>query len=397
MAPFAPQMQSHPFAYPIQVGPSYAVPSGSFGVMMHPQSPASPASVSPLSGTPTGYQKSSRSRAFPSCTQAVLRFLREVAPTVSGAVGWEALQQLWNISPTHFDSAVLSYLHMKPQYLQQHILLTFATTNLTHVKNLSAFLSCVIQKLETPSPLCLFFLADCCHTEGCKFLHPDATAGWQVLWKNWQVGLQDFDYLVLNSLFQKPLPMQEDILGHLSNMKLKNINNLSALLSSVIQQHEKTQPAGARRSKAIPIMQAPPEGSSPPATPNTPPFSLTLEEPVTPSTPSSSAPSTPTAPATPAKVVVEENFPRLAANVDLPDPSPAKRAEEPTPQSCGLSLSPREVDQHGLSGGMAALQRFSNLVLHDLGDDLRDDSKSVMNADTINCILNSANLWLVGF
>lgn len=99
MAPFAPQMQSHPFAYPIQVGPSYAVPSGSFGVMMHPQSPASPASVSPLSGTPTGYQKSSRSRAFPSCTQAVLRFLREVAPTVSGAVGWEALQQLWNISP----------------------------------------------------------------------------------------------------------------------------------------------------------------------------------------------------------------------------------------------------------------------------------------------------------
>ena len=42
------------------------------------------------------------------------------------------------------------------------------------------------------------------------------TTGWKVLWRRWKVSWQDFDYLVLNSLFQKTGAEQEEILKHLA-------------------------------------------------------------------------------------------------------------------------------------------------------------------------------------
>jgi hypothetical protein len=205
-----------------------------------------------------------KARSFPCCTQVVLQFLRAEAKGNFGYLlhydnlGWKALQQVWNIIPADLDSAALSYLHTKPHYLQQHILLALCAADLARVKKLSAFMSCVVHKLERPFVVCLGFLAGCCDDANqCPFLHPAVTTGWRNLWEKWRVGWQDFDYLVLNSLFQKHTQEQEDILEYLANMKLKNINNLSAVLSTVIQQHDKNpNPTSPRTPKNINPRQA---------------------------------------------------------------------------------------------------------------------------------------------
>jgi hypothetical protein len=53
-------------------------------------------------------------------------------------------------------------------------------------------------------------------------------------------------------------------------MKLKNINNLSALLSSIIQQYEVRSPGSASRPKGSPLRKIPslPETESAPLTPS---------------------------------------------------------------------------------------------------------------------------------
>eukprot|EP00667_Euglena_gracilis_P032811 EG_transcript_51321 len=81
--------------------------------------------------------------SYPTFTQAVLAFLRAEhargwASFPPQDLGWRALKELWNVTPSHFDATILSFLQRKSATVQQHLLLAFATTNLTHVKNLSA-------------------------------------------------------------------------------------------------------------------------------------------------------------------------------------------------------------------------------------------------------------------
>lgn len=201
----------------------------------------------PINRRPTrpaaGVRKTNRApvikpRSFPCHTQAVLQHIQadELAFKEAVDFGWKVLQQQWNVNPDNVDTGALSYLRSKPSHLQQHVLLVLATTKLGNVKNLSAFLTTLILEMETAPPVCLGFLAGCCSEPGeCLFSHPEFTNGWKVLWRRWKVSWQDFDYLVLNSLFQRTCAEQEEILKHLATMKLTEVHNLSALLSSVIE------------------------------------------------------------------------------------------------------------------------------------------------------------------
>eukprot|EP00667_Euglena_gracilis_P004233 EG_transcript_4250 len=172
-----------------------------------------------------------------------------------GRFGWRVLQRLWNITPAHFDEVALTYLHAQTPALQQHTLLTVATANLHDVKNLSAFLSSLLQEAEEASPVCLGFLAGCSHaSEGCPFGHPKATAGWKLLQKRWHVGMLDFDYLVLNRLLLKPRRMQDEVLRCLACMKLREVRNVSALLASTLRQCEGR--SGGAPAKPLPVGKA---------------------------------------------------------------------------------------------------------------------------------------------
>jgi hypothetical protein len=332
-----------------------------------------------------------KARSFPCCTQAVLHFLRTEAKNGLGYslhyddLGWKSLQQIWNIIPANLDSAALSYLHMKPHYLQQHILLTLCTTNLGNVKNLSAFMSCVVHKLETPFPVCLGFLAGCCEDAHCNFLHPVVTTGWKNLWERWQVGWQDFDYLVLNSLFQKTTPEQEDILEHLANMKLKNINNLSALLSSVIQQHDKNHnPSSRRRPKANVPRQAPPPQA---------PILEEISSPIKDTRQNIDEESSkeeeidPTAlsfPCVPLKANILED---LAAEEQDEKADQDKIQAEIASKSATDPLDKLQLQLTGL-----LRENHATAIEPSHGED-----EDIMSHDTINWILESANTWLVGF
>eukprot|EP00668_Euglena_longa_P017307 GGOE01021690.1.p1 GENE.GGOE01021690.1~~GGOE01021690.1.p1 ORF type:complete len:355 (-),score=83.68 GGOE01021690.1:1160-2182(-) len=216
-----------------------------------PQPPSKPAKVGKRYVVPK-----INAESYPTFTQAVLAFLRaEHAMGWSSSppqdLGWRALKELWGITPSHFDATILSFLQRKSPAVQQHLLLAFCTTNLTNVKNLSAFLSFTLHQLREGPPVCLFYLAGCCPNCGsCEFQHPGPTPGWMTLYKRWSVTLQDFDYLVLNAVFQHSPAEQDLIMYRLARMKLKSIKNLSALLFSLIQQLEQQGPSKTTQRKA---------------------------------------------------------------------------------------------------------------------------------------------------
>lgn len=56
--------------------------------------------------------------------------------------------------PPGADTAVLTCLGSKPLKQQQHILLSFAAIDLDHVKNLSAYLNCLIKEHESTNQVC---------------------------------------------------------------------------------------------------------------------------------------------------------------------------------------------------------------------------------------------------
>eukprot|EP00667_Euglena_gracilis_P017229 EG_transcript_18128 len=194
----------------------------------------------------------------PTFTLAVLQFLRAEltsSPTLPiEGLGWKAVQALWGLLPPHFDPVVLSHLALKPPPLQQQILLAFATANIATVQNPSGFLMRVLQTLEVGKPVCLLYLAGGCPRDSnCPFLHPGFSRGWQTLWTRWRARLEDFDYLVLNALFQQPVEQQNRILWRLASMRLKSVKNASALLSSIIQQAEQDPLRSMTQPTPLPV------------------------------------------------------------------------------------------------------------------------------------------------
>lgn len=200
-------------------------------------------------GTPKTPYKSGHSWAD-GCAGVVLQLLLDNGISrTSVNLGWEALQRMWNVGPSNLDTAVLSCLSNKPLRAQEHILLSFAAIDLSNVKNLSAYLNCLVKEHDTTRQVCLYFLAGLCSEEiGCTWVHPVNSKGWDTLRDTWQVTYQDLDYTVLNFLCKKSNEEQDHILLSLAAMDLRGINNLSAYLSSMIQKHGSFYPyAGGRR------------------------------------------------------------------------------------------------------------------------------------------------------
>lgn len=173
------------------------------------------------------------------CAGAVLQLLQEHGPNRSSVnLGWEALQRIWNVGPPNLDHAVLSCLSAKPPRSQEHILLSFAAIDLSNVKNLSAYLNCLVKEHDTTRQVCLYFLAGLCtEDKACTWVHPVNTKGWDSLRDSWQITYKDLDYTVLNFLCKKNTEEQDNILTSLAGMDLRGIHNLSAYLSSMIQKH----------------------------------------------------------------------------------------------------------------------------------------------------------------
>eukprot|EP00667_Euglena_gracilis_P010543 EG_transcript_10741 len=172
------------------------------------------------------------------CAGAVIELLQQGSRRVSGNLGWEALRGIWKLGPNNLDSAVLSCLSMKPLRSQEHILLSFAAIDLSNVKNLSAYLNCLVKEHDTTRQVCLYFLAGLCTEEkGCTWVHPVNTRGWDALRDKWQITYKDLDYTVLNFLCKKTTEEQDNILASLAALDLRGIHNLSAYLSSMIQKH----------------------------------------------------------------------------------------------------------------------------------------------------------------
>eukprot|EP00668_Euglena_longa_P040507 GGOE01053331.1.p1 GENE.GGOE01053331.1~~GGOE01053331.1.p1 ORF type:complete len:372 (-),score=19.53 GGOE01053331.1:119-1234(-) len=173
------------------------------------------------------------------CAGAVIELLqRQGSGRMAGSLGWEALHSIWNVGPSNLDSAVLSCLNTKPLRSQEHILLSFAAIDLSNVKNLSAYLNCLVKEHDTTRQVCLYFLAGLCTEEkGCTWVHPVNTRGWDTLRDKWQITFKDLDYTVLNFLCKKTTEEQDNILASLAALDLRSIHNLSAYLSSMIQKH----------------------------------------------------------------------------------------------------------------------------------------------------------------
>eukprot|EP00668_Euglena_longa_P026601 GGOE01033298.1.p1 GENE.GGOE01033298.1~~GGOE01033298.1.p1 ORF type:complete len:532 (+),score=109.05 GGOE01033298.1:227-1597(+) len=139
----------------------------------------------------------------------------------------------------------MTKLAAQPVHAQTHILLMVATMDLRQVKNLSALLNTLISEHNMAKPVCFAFLVEHCHKgDGCVFFHPMVAPGWMVLKRKWQLSWLDFDYPVMNVFLQKPLALQNKILIRFSRMRLRSINNLSAMLYSLISQvnRQMTQP-----------------------------------------------------------------------------------------------------------------------------------------------------------
>lgn len=173
---------------------------------------------------------------------------------LSGNLGWEALDRIWNVGPSSLDHAVLSTLITKPARAQEHILLSLAAIDLSNVKNLSAYLNCLVREHDGTRQVCLYFLAGLCTEEKCTWVHPVNTRGWNALRDNWNVTYKVMDYTVLNFLCKKNIDEQDEILVSLANLNLRGINNLSAYLSSMIQKHGNFQQSpglmmGAKRNE----------------------------------------------------------------------------------------------------------------------------------------------------
>lgn len=204
---------------------------------------------------------SCNTEAGETCTDAVLRILKTTeGATLQTNVGWEALRTIWRLGPTDLDTAVLTCLGSKPLKQQQHILLSFAAIDLDHVKNLSAYLNCLIKEHESTNQVCLYFLADLCTDERCCWVHPINTAGWNLLRDKWSITYKDLDYTVLNFLSKKTVPEQDRILGSLADMDLKVIHNLPAYLSSMIQKYN-GMPGHAKPGRRPPFTRKDPEGA----------------------------------------------------------------------------------------------------------------------------------------
>ena len=179
-----------------------------------------------------------------SCTTAVLQILQEGRPTDKN-YGWEALQQIWNVGPWNLDGAVLACLSTKEPIFQEHTLLSFASIDLSNVKNMSAYLNCLLKEHDTSPQVCLYFLAGLCENHNCPWVHPVNTRGWNALRDNWNVTYKEMDYTVLNFLSKKSVDEQDDILASLAAMDLRSINNLSAYLSSMIHKYDSFQSGGS--------------------------------------------------------------------------------------------------------------------------------------------------------
>eukprot|EP00667_Euglena_gracilis_P007676 EG_transcript_7757 len=207
--------------------------------------------------------------SYPLHTQEVLRRIqaaREDFGRQAPELGWRVVGAMWGVTPAHLDSAALRYLRLQPPALQQHVLLTLATSKVRNVKNLSAFLSQLLHDADAAPPLCLGFLAGCCPSAArCAFLHPEERAGWRQVWDRWGVTWRDFDYLVLNALYRRPAAQQEAVLWHLSDMKLRAIHNLSALLASVLRRFDASKDFFPAHPPALPL--DPPD--TPPRSPST--------------------------------------------------------------------------------------------------------------------------------
>eukprot|EP00667_Euglena_gracilis_P018863 EG_transcript_20112 len=202
---------------------------------------------SPIADVPTSPQQLRKPRRPPavtrptaSPTQAVLREVSAAGPGYFAvpSLGWDVLHRLWGLTAAAFDATALARLGLQPPFVQHHVLLMLSTTAVAAVRNLSAFLSCLVQSVSERVPVCLGFIAGCCHKDrGCPFAHPARVPAWDLLQERWQVGWPDFNYLVLNALLLRPEAQQAEILHSLVRMKLKRVRNPSALLASVIGHH----------------------------------------------------------------------------------------------------------------------------------------------------------------
>eukprot|EP01010_Urceolus_cornutus_P001659 NODE_221_length_1981_cov_311.202381_g176_i0.p1 GENE.NODE_221_length_1981_cov_311.202381_g176_i0~~NODE_221_length_1981_cov_311.202381_g176_i0.p1 ORF type:complete len:462 (-),score=105.97 NODE_221_length_1981_cov_311.202381_g176_i0:548-1933(-) len=175
------------------------------------------------------------------CTERVLRVLQaNTEARKASSCGWKALREIWKLGSEELDAHVLSYLNNKAIEQREQILLSFAAIDLSGVKNLSAYLNCLIKEHETTNQVCFHFLAGLCGStdEVCKYVHPVRTKGWIALNERWNVSYKDLDYAVLNYLCKKPVEQQNEILLLLADMNLRTVKNLSAYLSSLIQKHE---------------------------------------------------------------------------------------------------------------------------------------------------------------
>jgi len=155
--------------------------------------------------------------------------------------GWEALWQVWGIGWESFDEAVLQYLQSKTAQQQEQIILKFASTELSTVQNLSAYLNSLIREHDQTPQVCIYFLAGCCAKPECSYVHPCGTEGWDTLEERWGITFKQLDYNVLNYLAKKPLHQQDTILLSFASMDLTKVKNLSAYLSTVVLKFEQSR------------------------------------------------------------------------------------------------------------------------------------------------------------
>eukprot|EP00667_Euglena_gracilis_P002611 EG_transcript_2613 len=99
-------------------------------------------------------------REHEATSQVCMNFLADVCDNSKclyvhpmGTPGWNLLSEKWGYTYKDFDYPVLNYLAKKPFDQQEAILANYAALSLGDVKNLSAFLSSVIHKMEKNKPL----------------------------------------------------------------------------------------------------------------------------------------------------------------------------------------------------------------------------------------------------
>lgn len=182
-----------------------------------------------------------RRRGLLRYSDQVLSYAAQTSSTRSPlTVGWDVLGEAWGINPGDLDKRVCETIKELTVVQMNNSLLDLAASNLEEIRNLSAYLSCIIQEHKRSDHVCVLFLIGLCESSRqCGAVHPADTPGWNALLTRWNVSYREIDFAAITSICKHTFEVREGILHHFAGLNIGAIPNISSSLSKLISGYKK--------------------------------------------------------------------------------------------------------------------------------------------------------------